>query len=45
MAAILRGRSAVGVDPHARVAGEAAGAGQAEVGERVDEQLLDRRAT
>ena len=29
------------VDPHARVAGEAAGAGQAEVGAHVDHQLLD----
>ena len=42
MAAILRGRSAVGIDPHAGVAGAAAGAGQAEVGERVDESCSTR---
>ena len=42
MAAILRGSVAVGLDPHARVAVEPAGAGQPEVGQRVDEQLLDR---
>ena len=33
---------AVGVDPDAGVAAEAAAAGQAEVGQRVDEHLLDR---
>ena len=40
IAAILRGASRR-VDPHAGVAVEPAGAAQAEVGQRVDEQLLD----
>ena len=44
MAAILRG-CGPSVDPHARIAVEAAGAGQAEVGERVDHELLDRPCT
>ena len=39
----LAGRVGVGADPHAGVAGEAVGA-EAEVGERVDQQVLDRRA-
>ncbi len=41
MAAILRGRSPVGVDPHARVLAGARQPGQAEVGQRVDDQLLE----
>ncbi len=41
MAAILRGGGPVGVDPHAGMAVERAGAGQAQVGEGVDHQLLD----
>ena len=41
MAAILRGRRCP-ADPHARVVGQAAGVGQAEVGEDVDHELLDR---
>ena len=43
MAAILRGFGAVGVDPHAGVLGEPAGAGDTELAERVDQQLLDER--
>ncbi len=32
----------VGVDPHARIVRQPTGAGQAQLGERVDQQLLDR---
>ncbi len=41
MAAILRGVGPVGVDPDAGVLPDAAGPGQAEVGQRVDHDLLE----
>ena len=42
IAAILRGWLALGVDPDAGVLAQPAAAGQAEVGQRVDQHLLDR---
>ncbi len=41
MAQILRGLTVGGVDPHPGVAGEATGAGQPEIAEHFDDQLLD----
>ena len=41
MAQILRGFGPADVDPHARVLVEAADVGDAELGERVDDQPLD----